>query len=333
MSGVDVVIPCFNYGHYLRACAASVLSQQGVQVRAVIIDNASTDQTPEIARELVSRDPRIEYRRHAVNQGHIASFNEGLDWAKADYTVVLPADDLLSADALSRAARLLDGNPDVGLCYGRDIIFENQEALCHIAGCENYRWKIIGGAEFLQEVAAGGDINMCATVVRTSLQRKIGGYRPELPNVCDVDMWARFAVHGSIARLDCCQGFFRKHADNMSLECRGKLKAYQQLATTFDLLFQHYRDRIENAEQLEAEAKRLIAWRAFWAASHLFNQGDVDGCQEILPFVTALYPDVRSSPAWFRWQLKRLLGAKSWSLLRPVVGWLRRVRYSELAAG
>ena len=47
----------------------------------------------------------LEGRRHEVNQGHIATYNEGLlEWAKADYTVLLSADDLLAPGALARAA-------------------------------------------------------------------------------------------------------------------------------------------------------------------------------------------------------------------------------------
>lgn len=55
MSSVDVIIPCSNYGHFLRDCAESALSQSGVDVRVLIIDDASPDRMPEVAAGLAVR--------------------------------------------------------------------------------------------------------------------------------------------------------------------------------------------------------------------------------------------------------------------------------------
>src|SRR6185437_3108423 len=99
-----VVIPCYNYGRYLRECVHSVLSQAGADVRVLILDDCSRDATPEIGAALAAEDSRVEYRRHAVNRGHIATYNEGLiGWAAAEYCMLLSADDLLTPSALSRA--------------------------------------------------------------------------------------------------------------------------------------------------------------------------------------------------------------------------------------
>ena len=67
MKSVDVVIPNYNYGRYLRACVDSVLSQDVEKLRVLIIDNASTDDSPEVARELAAMDPRVELRLRETN--------------------------------------------------------------------------------------------------------------------------------------------------------------------------------------------------------------------------------------------------------------------------
>ena len=95
MSRVDVVVPCYKYGHFLRECVESVLSQEGVDVRVLIIDDCSPDQTPEVAAELVQEDKRVEYRRHKVNHGHVDTYNEGLDWA-----AVVPGSHLLLGETV-----------------------------------------------------------------------------------------------------------------------------------------------------------------------------------------------------------------------------------------
>ena len=61
MSRVDVVIPCYNYGQFLADCVSGALDDQpGVDVRVLIIDDASQDDSAEIARKLAAADDRIE---------------------------------------------------------------------------------------------------------------------------------------------------------------------------------------------------------------------------------------------------------------------------------
>ena len=86
----------------------SVLSQAVENVRILIIDDASPDNTAEVAADLVREDSRVTFVRHTINKGHIATYNEWIEWASADYMLLLSADDYLLPGALSRAANLLD---------------------------------------------------------------------------------------------------------------------------------------------------------------------------------------------------------------------------------
>lgn len=95
MSSVSVVIPCYNYGNFLRDAVHSVLTgQDGVDVRVLVIDDASTDNSVEIAKAIAEEDPRVEAAVHGINRGNIATYNEGLlEWADGDYTVLLWANE------------------------------------------------------------------------------------------------------------------------------------------------------------------------------------------------------------------------------------------------
>jgi glycosyltransferase involved in cell wall biosynthesis len=104
MSRVDVVVPCYNYGRFLRECVHSALSQEGVAVRVLIVDDCSPDDSEAVGRQLAAEDPRVEYRRNPVNRGHITTYNSAFDWLRAEYTSFLSADDLLTPGALRRAA-------------------------------------------------------------------------------------------------------------------------------------------------------------------------------------------------------------------------------------
>ena len=73
MSRVDVIIPCYNYARYLRGCVESVLSQGGVDVRVLIIDDAVSGRHRCGRTRLAAEDNRVEFRRHEVNKRHIAT--------------------------------------------------------------------------------------------------------------------------------------------------------------------------------------------------------------------------------------------------------------------
>jgi glycosyltransferase involved in cell wall biosynthesis len=78
MAWFDVVVPCYNYGSYLEGCVASVLDQEGVDARVLMIDDCSSDYSAMVGRRLAEADQRIQFRRHETNQGHISTYNEGL---------------------------------------------------------------------------------------------------------------------------------------------------------------------------------------------------------------------------------------------------------------
>ena len=114
---VSVVIPCYNYGHYLPDSVGSVLAQPGVDVDVVIVDDTSTDYSAVVAEELVASDPRVALIRHPKNRGHIATYNDGLDAVKGDYTTLLSADDLSDPGrARTRGARSWKPNQASGSC-------------------------------------------------------------------------------------------------------------------------------------------------------------------------------------------------------------------------
>ena len=218
MSSVSVVIPCYNYGRFLEEAVTSVLDdQEGVDVRVLIIDDASPDDSAEVARKIAARDPRVEVAVHAANRGNIATFNEGLlEWADGDYCVLMSADDRLTPGALRRARDLLDANPSVGFVYGHPLW------IMHGAPLPQPGRECWVGRYGLARVGWSVDSVMRRTSLRrqrwsrTSLQKRVGGYDVRLPRAADMEMWLRLAVNadvGFIRGVD--QAYYRLHEQNM----------------------------------------------------------------------------------------------------------------------
>jgi glycosyltransferase involved in cell wall biosynthesis len=325
VSAIDVIIPCYKYAHYLRACVKSVLTQPGVELRVLIIDDESPDNTLAVATELALGDPRVEVRRHLRNQGFIATLNEGLTWAQATYTMILSADDLLTPGALGRAVRLLDDHPEVGFTYGRAITFQAEPPVLPAAPDQDgYAATVRSGQDFIELVCGMTDnpVRTPTVVVRTQLQKALGGYRPELPHTADLEMWLRFAAHASVGYIDAAQAFYRWHGQNMSLQCwdRGDL---EQCHAAFQLLFREHGARIAGREGLQARVSAELGDMAFGRASRAFDQGDLPACQRFLDLAAAICPALASSWEWAKLRWKRRLGRRTWSVLQPVVQRLR----------
>jgi glycosyltransferase involved in cell wall biosynthesis len=319
MSRVDVIVPCYNYGDMLEACVRSVLAQEHVDVRVLIMDDASTDSTEAVGRRLAALDTRVEYRRHAVNRGHIATYNEALADVAGDYCVILSADDLLTPGSLSRATRFMDTHPSVGLAFGRDITFRHAPPVGITGAPAHCNGRIWSYREFLERSCRLGHtgIQAPAAIARTSLHRTVGGYVPELPHSADTEIWLRLAAHGSVAQLDADQAFRRLHTNNMSL-LYAPINRLEQQRRAFAAHFDRYRDSHPEIRPLEAVVWRTIAESAFWSASHAFDAGETATCESFLSFAAALSPGIETWRPWRRLRWKRRIGSAVWRRLAPI---------------
>src|SRR5438445_13806124 len=113
------------------------------------MDDAATAETQSLARRLAG-DPRVEYRRHEVNRGHIATYNEALTLLTGEYCVILSADDLLTPGSLMRATRLMDTHLNVGLTFGHDITFRLAPPIGAAREARCCAHRVLGYGECLQ---------------------------------------------------------------------------------------------------------------------------------------------------------------------------------------
>jgi hypothetical protein len=116
---VSVVVPCFQHGRHLAEAVESVLAQAGVVVDVTIVDDGSTDSTPDVARALVAAHGGRVRLVTTVNSGHPAHpRNAGVRASEAEYVLCLDADDRLTPGYLAACAAALDAHPDAGFAYG-----------------------------------------------------------------------------------------------------------------------------------------------------------------------------------------------------------------------
>jgi len=322
---IDVVIPCYNYGRYLRHCVESVLQQDHVDVRVLIIDDCSPDNTEDIGRQLAAGDTRVEYRRHEKNLRHIATYNEGFQWITGDAMLLLSADDLLTPGTLRRSADVFAREPDVGLVWGRQIVFDEVPPAAPEA--REWTYQVVDGAEFIGQMClAGSNPVMTPTaVVRASIVKALGGYDFQLPNTADMHYWLRCAARSSVAIVEAAQAYKRMHGQNMQVEfVSRRVRDLDQQLLAFETFFEREGHRVQGASQLRNNAQRSIASQAFWAANDAFEQGTASQCDELLAFARKIDPELPNTAMWSRLMIKRRMGSRVWRTVRPLVEQLRR---------
>ncbi|MDH7793426.1 glycosyltransferase [Ochrobactrum sp. AN78] len=289
---VDIAIPNYNYGHYLLECANSVLSQTGVAVRLLIIDNASTDNSAALARTLAANDLRVELLLRPENLGPHASFNQAIDWARSEFFLILCADDLLSPGALARSAQLLQQCPDVHLAFGvAQSISEQERPPQKRAFVHGGDWDIVEGKRFI-ECACRHAFNPVAgptALVRTEIQKRVGYYRPQLPHTDDLEMWLRFAIWGNVASTRDVQAFARVHTANQSAQVAGIMNWNREFEAAFRSFFEQEGREIAGASGYLEAARNCLTKRAYWSAFSSFLRGE-KGAARLMAFALKRRP-------------------------------------------
>jgi glycosyltransferase involved in cell wall biosynthesis len=133
-STVTVLIPTFNRSKLLKRAIASVAQQSYPEVRIVVCDNASTDETESVVYELMSHDKRIQYFRHASNIGGLNNFRFAFAQVHTPFFSVLSDDDFLTRDFILDGVKVLNEFTNVGFVIQNTLFIDDSGALISTGG-------------------------------------------------------------------------------------------------------------------------------------------------------------------------------------------------------
>ncbi len=179
---VSVIMPAYHVASYIDEAIQSVLRQKGIPFELLIADDASTDDTWKRIQSY-RHNPQIRAWRLDRNRGEGATRNFLIARSRGPYISFCDADDIMLSGHLKSLVRVLDRNPEIGVVYG-DMAerSEDQDRLLRRSLGPTQTWDLIDGS-----ISHGG------TLVRKSLIRKIGGYRPQFRFLGDVDLFLRLS--------------------------------------------------------------------------------------------------------------------------------------------
>jgi glycosyltransferase involved in cell wall biosynthesis len=170
---VSVVIPSYNYAHYLDECIASVRKQDFEDIEIIVVDDASTDNTQEVLAEYEG----LHVIRHSSNGGLVAALNTGHGEARGRYIMNLDADNVLANGAIRKLYEAMQAKPWVDVGTGLYSI---------------YGQETVNGGDVDEQVHLGHSNQIPSTcVIRSRSIRHLGGYRSRQVKNEDAEFWCR----------------------------------------------------------------------------------------------------------------------------------------------
>jgi glycosyltransferase involved in cell wall biosynthesis len=209
---ISVIMPVYNGEKYIREALDSVLAQTFGDWELIIVDDASTDSTPEIIESYKKRDKRIRSTRNAVNLNCGPSANRGISRARGTWMARLDSDDVYEPDCLKEMARVTRE-----LC-GMDHFVSCWVSIVDAQGRQVMDVRLPEAEKIERMMPIENFLYHGATQFPKALWSKVGGYPEVQVESDDLALWKKFIKAG--AKLHTVPEFlmrYRIHDSNMTM--------------------------------------------------------------------------------------------------------------------
>jgi hypothetical protein len=204
-------MPVYNGERFLSEAVESVLSQTLSDLEVIIVDDGSTDSSPEILADWKARDPRIVIHRQN-HLGRAMALNCAFHLARASLVARLDADDVALPTRLERQKQFLSEHTAVAVVGGA-ITFIDE----HSRPFADAHYPL-DDAGIRRSFAHTTPLAHPATMLRREAFRAAGGYRPVFREAEDVDLWLRIAETQELANLRDVVVLYRLHPAQATMQ-------------------------------------------------------------------------------------------------------------------
>ena len=191
---VSVVLPCFNASDTLRAAVDSIRHQTLIEWECIIADDGSTDDSPDIAAQIATRDHRVRLLR-LPHAGIVHALQAGCAEVRAPFIARMDADDIALPQRLEKQVRFMQAHPDTALCGTHVQMFGKTVK----AGRRRYeRWlnSLETHDDIVRELFIECPIAHPAFFMRRQTFERVGGYEDH-GWAEDYDLCMRFFLEGA----------------------------------------------------------------------------------------------------------------------------------------
>jgi len=211
---VSVCIASYNHERYVGDAIESVVRQRYSNWELIVVDDASTDESPRILDALAQRlGPRMKFLPLTRNVGVSTALNTAIEQAQGKYIALLGSDDRMREDRLEKQVSYLETHLDVG-------------AVCSRVACIDAKGRPLNNALSLfdkeitnlrLQLLSGNFLNAPSFLIRRSVWEDVGVFHTALQYVQDYDYWLRMLGRHELVRLPERLTEYRIHGENLSV--------------------------------------------------------------------------------------------------------------------
>lgn len=309
---VSIIVPAYNCEPYLAAALQSIQNQTYFDLEIIVVDDGSTDDTLNIARQIASDDARVRVITQANSGKPAATRNAGLRIATGEFVAFLDGDDVYLPEKIERELAVLQAQPDVDIVFCDVVQFQSDwqrpDNECYLRDLDFVRIA----AQYLEKVA--DETYLCSAdfyvfmstnfsclctpsvlIRRRVLQGECAQFTETLRIGEDIDLWFQLARRVRIAYLDRPLTAYRHHGSSITKNEEVSLR---------DTIEAHRRNLERGREVFSAEQIAVLnhkmARRYFSLAYLRFRQGNPVEARTLYERARGYDPAVFSRVAWLK---------------------------------
>lgn len=214
---VSVVLPCYNAGKYIEQAVRSMMNQGYSNLEMIVVNDCSTDESPEILKKLAAEDSRIKLMHNATNLKIVACLNKAIEMASGKYIARMDADDISLPDRIEKQIAFLEAHENIAACGCNYIIIDEH-------GNKTGKVLFESKPELLKaELLFFSAFAHPAVTMRTAAAREAGLYKAGMVPAEDYEFWLSIAEKFEMANLPENLLLYRWHGSNISVVQKNNL--------------------------------------------------------------------------------------------------------------
>jgi glycosyltransferase involved in cell wall biosynthesis len=183
--GVSVIMSVYNGQRYLEEAVDSILNQTFKNFEFIVIDDGSTDKTPETLRDYAQKDSRIKVITNSQNIGLTRSLNRGIKIARGEYIARMDADDISMPERLEKQISVFETHERIG-CVGCNVLVVDKEG-------ELIKKVRLPKTDVTLHLRKRNCFVHGSLVFSRKALSAVGGYNPEMKLAQDYDLLLRLS--------------------------------------------------------------------------------------------------------------------------------------------